>query len=395
MYAGEDDPAYLAAVDAWYERLKTDGQTALGNWIGLTPVGPFATVLPGDTLSVTFAMVTGLKPDEFQGQGGKAVDTEASRLPLLANLEWARRTYAGEDNNFNGILDADEDVNGNGQLDRYLIPEPPKSPKFRAVLSAGQVDLYWDKTAEESIDPVTGEMDFEGYRVYRSNPGDGLGGDIVGSAKIIGQFDNPGNRTGFNNGFDEVKLDTPVTFEGDTTQYWYKLTSTGLLSGWQYVFAVTAFDEGDPDVELESFESSKTANSIRVFPGTPAAELSTEDDPEPGVYPNPYRVNAAWDGGTSRTRKIYFYNLPAQCEIRVYTLAGEIVASFDHDAATYQGDTRWFDNFGGENRLLAGGEHAWDILSDNSLNLASGLYFFSVKNTDTGDTKTGKFVIIK
>ena len=108
-----------------------------------------------------------------------------------------------------------------------------------------------------------------------------------------------------------------------------------------------------------------------------------------------YRAGAAWDGATNRTRKLYFYNLPPRASIRIYTLAGEIIADIPHDAATYTGDTRWYDDFSGPNRVVAGGEHAWDILSDNSLNIASGLYLFSVENLDTGDVQTGKFVVIR
>jgi hypothetical protein len=45
--------------------------------------------------------------------------------------------------------------------------------------------------------------------------------------------------------------------------------------------------------------------------------------------------------------------------------------------------------------LLPGGEHSWDLLSENGLNLAGGLYLFTVKDLDSGETQTGKFVIIK
>ena len=114
-----------------------------------------------------------------------------------------------------------------------------------------------------------------------------------------------------------------------------------------------------------------------------------------GVYPNPYRVNAAWDGGTNRTRRLNFYNLPPRAEIRIYTLAGEIVKEMLHESETYRGDIRWYDNFSAENRQLPGGEHSWDILSENSLNLSGGLYLFTVKDLDTGEVQRGKFVIIK
>ena len=70
-------------------------------------------------------------------------------------------------------------------------------------------------------------------------------------------------------------------------------------------------------------------------------------------------------------------------------------ALIDHDAATYVGDTRWFQDFSADGREVAGGIHAWDILSDNSLRLSSGLYLFSVQDLDTGEVDTGKFVILR
>lgn len=398
----ETETAFREAERAWRQRLRTDGQISAGNWIGLTPVGPFPRVEPGDTLTVTYAFVSALKTEEFQGPAGKPVDTDESQLFLRNNIVWAQRTYSGEDNNHNGVLDPNEDGNGNGVLDRYRIPEPPASPKVHVEFNRStnaqtgrpesRVVLYWDRNAERSIDPVTGLRDFEGYRVYRSNPGDDRSGNILDQASLIAQFDRPGNRTGFNNGFNEVRLSEPVTFASDTTQYWYRFDTGELLAGWQYLFTVTSFDEGDPDAGLESFESSRVANDTRIFPGTPP---STDDDLEVGVYPNPYRVNAAWDGGTNRTRKLNFYNLPPRAEIRIYTLAGEVVTTLDHEADTYTGDIRWYDNFSAENRLQPGGEHSWDILSENSLNLAGGLYLFTVKNLDSGRIQRGKFVIIK
>lgn len=394
--------AYDAAVAAWRERLRTDGTRSAGNWIGLTPVGPFASVQPGDTLTVSFAFVGALKPDAFQGQAGKPVDTEASRSLLRNNILWAQRTYAGEDNNYNGRLDAGEDINGNGVLDRYLIPEPPVAPQVRTAFvtepdpqtgrPATSVVLYWDRRAERSVDPVTGERDFEGYRIYRTNPGDDRTGDILNRATMVAQYDQPGNRTGYNNGFDEILLEEPVTFPDDTTQYWYRLKTKGLLAGWQYLFTVTAFDEGDEAAGLTSFESSRTANATRIFPGTPPV---TDGSRAVGVYPNPYRAAAAWDGTSTRARRLNFYNLPPRCEIRIYTLAGEIVTTLHHDAATYQGDIRWYDNFSADNRQLPGGEHSWDLLSESNLNLAGGLYLFSVRDLESGEVQQGKFVIIK
>ncbi|HEY5565082.1 MAG TPA: hypothetical protein VIL33_05785, partial [Rhodothermia bacterium] len=368
---------FLAAQEDWFVRLRSDGLNSAGNWISLSSVGPFREVAAGDTLRVTFGLTAALKPDEFQDFALRSVDNVETRAPLIENLLWTRRTYRGEDTNGNGRLDAGEDANGDGQLTRYLIPEPPLAPRLHVELDRGKATLYWDDRAEIARDPVTGIVDFEGYRVYASNPGDDLSGDVFGAAGLIAQYDSPSNGVGINNGFESIRLSDPISFPGDTTQYRYALEVEGILNGWQYGFAVTAFDQGDDAVGLPSFESSRVANAVRAFPGTPPAG-SSED--AVGVYPNPYRVNAAWDGSTSRTRKLNFYNLPPRSEVRIYSLAGEIVAEFMHDAASYTGDTRWFDDFSAQNRILSGGEHSWDLLSESGLSLSSGLYLFTVQD---------------
>jgi hypothetical protein len=122
---------------------------------------------------------------------------------------------------------------------------------------------------------------------------------------------------------------------------------------------------------------------------------SEEDEYQVGVYPNPYRLNAAWDGTTPFNRRIMFYNLPERAEIRVYTLAGETVATLDHDAQTYTGDTRWFRDFSAPNRIMSGGEHAWDLLTSANQNLATGLYLYTVYDKDSGKVQQGRFVVIK
>ena len=50
-------------------------------------------------------------------------------------------------------------------------PEPPSIPNLQAVSKNEKVILMWDNEAENSIDPLTGYSDFEGYRIYRSTDG--------------------------------------------------------------------------------------------------------------------------------------------------------------------------------------------------------------------------------
>lgn len=368
--------------------LRNDGYTANGNYIQLNTIGPFPVINSGETVTVYIAFVAAQMTRDFQGLIPAEVanvddyDNEASRANLVENIDWAYRLFDGTEN---------ED----GTRTRFLVPEPPIVPEMRIELNAGTASIYWSDISESSIDPVTQIEDFAGYKLYRTNIGDDIAGTISSNAQVLREWDRPGSGVGYNTGFDEIRLDSLVTFPGDPVEYNYRYDVSGMNNGWQYLFSVTAFDEGDD--RTPPLETSVNANAVRVFPGTVVNTNFESDDEEyqVGVYPNPYRVNAAWDGSTPFNRRLMFYNLPARAEVRVYTLAGEVVARFEHDSETYTGDTRWFRDFSSSNRLLSGGEHAWDLLSEANQNLTTGLYLYTVYDKESGKVQRGRFVVIK
>jgi hypothetical protein len=91
------------------------------------------------------------------------------------------------------------------------------------------------------------------------------------------------------------------------------------------------------------------------------------------VVPNPYIVRAGWEQSEFEGR-LQFTNLPPQCNISIYTTAGDHVVTLNHDnGLNYE---------------------FWNLQNDNSVNVAYGLYVFVVKSPD-GDKETGKFVIIR
>jgi hypothetical protein len=357
----------------------------------LLTAGPFNQIAPGDSLNVTFAFVAAKK----FGPDLASFDTEVQKTNLYANATWAIRAYNGEDRNGNGILDPGEDSDGNGVITRYILPAPPNSPKVKVVPENQKITIYWDKRAEDSIDPISGKKDFEGYRLYRTNAGYDLTAsqNLTNALVKIAEFDSMGNNLGYNTGFSYIELDEPVTFPNDTTKYFYKFEIDNLLNGWQYTFTVTAFDKGDVENKIESLESSTIANAQRVMPGS----MPTSDaNVKVGVYPNPYYGEAYWDGNSERLRKIYFYNLPAECEIVVYTLSGDIVKRIEHTSTSNGSDVRWFEVYAKDGKqIMTGGEHPWDLVTDDDQAIATGLYLFSVKDKSNGEVKTGKFLVIK
>ncbi len=374
-----------------------------GNRMSLISTGPFSVIPPDSSVNVVFAFVCGKKA----GYNPSTIDDEFAKRHLYENTAWAYRAYYGEDSNRNGILDyvgtdSTEDVNGNGKLDRYVLPTPPTPPLLKVVPGNQKVTLYWDTRAEKSIDLISKNKDFEGFRIYRSFLGNDISNTgIYGQMGLIREYDRKDGLF-YDTGLDSIRMAEPITEMvpnpttglTDTIVYTYKLEIDNLHNGWQYAFAVTAFDSGDTKLRLPSLESSKLQNVVVVSPGSPAR--APAESREIGVYPNPYKANALWDGGFERERKIYFYNLPLNSEIRIYTLAGDLVDSFTHHGDTYNGQgIKWFQRYGSGNTIFPGGEHAWDLVTKSDQAIATGLYLFTVKDLDTGDIYKGKFVVIK
>lgn len=368
---------------------------AANNRSNLISVGPYPRLQPGETIEFALAIVCARR-----GQDGlpASANTPAQRAGLLQNAGWAQRAYLGEDANGNCMLDPGEDIDGNGKITRFVLPSPPNIPATKIVAGDNQIDVYWSDNSESSIDPISKEMDFEGYRLYKTAIGFDVQDiqDVLSSLNQIGTWDIPGNGLAFDGGMEGIRLDDPVTFEGDTVTYHYKYTFENIANGWQHAIALTAFDAGDRVNNLESLESAQLANLHRVFAGKPGNTGFANGDPF--VYPNPYYARAEWEGASNfeEDRKLIFANLPATCEVRIYTVAGDLVDVFQHDPS-YQGqDTRWHETYADpETNQFSGGEHAWDLLSADNQIIARGLYLFVVIDDETGEKKRGKFVVIK
>lgn len=379
----------------------TDIQALLnapGNRSDLVSAGPFASFEPGDEVTLTFAYVLAKKNEDGQPN---LRNNLVQRQLLIDRALFAQETYNGEDINFNGILDADEDVDGNGQITRFVLPAPPDVPRSKIIAEENKIEIYWADNARFSVDPISDQQDFEGYRIYLSR----LGFDVQGPSNLsedfnlVAQYDIPGNGFSFDSGFEPVRLAEPKHFPNDTNTYVYKYTIENISNGWQYAVAVTAFDRGDTERNIQPLESSFLVNDFRVFAGTPANEDLKKNDPF--AYPNPYYYGAAWEGLSNfqeESRKLIFANLPARCIIRIYTVGGDFIDEIRHDPSYDGSDIRWYRSFGAEDpddNVFSGGEHAWDLLTSESQIISRGLYLFSVKDLDTGEEKTGKFVIIK
>lgn len=313
--------------------------------------GPFQ-VQPDSTLKLTLAFVGGLP-----GPGYTEFDD------IGRNARWAKDVYD------NPPADGIPDFTG---------PPPPSSPRLNAFPGDEHVVLEWDDTPEYSIDTFTKFVDFQGYRIYRCRTG------VMTDMELLGEYDKVDNY-GRNIGFDGITMleaKPEVTSSGDTINWKYTYTDEGLTNGEFQYYAVTAYDSGYAPTGLEPLESSPAINMVRVAPSQGPA---TDDEmDEVLVIPNPYRLDEdyvamGWETGSGDTdRRIDFVQIPEKCIIRIYSLAGDLVAVLDHDYPS-KSATKYAES--------------WNLVTRNIQMIASGIYLFSVE-TPTGKSFVGKFVVI-
>ena len=99
------------------------------------------------------------------------------------------------------------------------------------------------------------------------------------------------------------------------------------------------------------------------------------------VVPNPYIAAEVWEPSNPYSsgrgpREIHFINLPNTCTIRIFNVAGTLVDVLEHESS------------------LSDGTAIWDVLSQESLSIAYGLYIYHIDAPGIG-THTGTFAIIK
>ena len=377
--------------------------SAPDSWMFLFSAGPFGStpsnedssqweLPPGDSCNIIMAIICAR-------WSGTTDDSPARRANLHVNNDWAQKAFDGEDANRNNILDEGEDLNGDGKITRYILPEPPPVPNIAVEVGDQQVTIYWQNNTESFTDPISREQDFEGYRIYGARK---TLSEVDKEFTLLGEFDLAHTDymdIGYNTGFDFIRIVNEFgeqdSVEVDGNFYQYKFVNNDVKNGWLNYYAVTAYDRGDPSANLESLESSVYANRQYVYPGVkPTSDWAGK----PSVYPNPYQGQAGWDGFSSRSRQIWFQNLPEKAEIRIFSLAGDLVDILNHDSDYIGSDIQNINDR--KTPHFSGGEHAWDLITRHDQAAATGLYLFTVENLDMksvsyGVIKEGKFLIIK
>ncbi len=183
-------------------------------------------------------------------------------------------------------------------------------------------------------------------------------------------------------------LDSDYTDDGYFKFFEYEYFIENLLPTVSYWVNVTAFDFGSPKSGLKALETSKVLGIQEAYPLLHADDNSGERK-QVYIYPNPYKINGdyrklGYEGRTEedrpdyRVRELNFANLPPKCEIKIFSLDGDLIRHLSHNMPDSD---------------PTNSHHQWDLITRNTQMIVSGLYYWTVEFPD-GEVQMGKFVAI-
>jgi len=162
---------------------------------------------------------------------------------------------------------------------------------------------------------------------------------------------------------------------------------------WQLTIATFNFRHANSEDDLPAPGDVYKVNSKRPFVATdefiikvlePSEDMkkNAEDLDKIKVVPNPYIVTNMMEPSLrtiflNQRRRIMFTHIPAQCEIKIFTTSGYLIDEID------------------VNNEPSNGIVHWDLLTNEGLEIAAGVYFYHIKSQKTGKEKMGKFAVIK
>jgi hypothetical protein len=182
----------------------------------------------------------------------------------------------------------------------YQFPKAPDVPSLTVVPGDNKVTLYWNHVSEQSIDPVSKEKDFEGYKIYKSTSytfadkyliTDATGKDIA--YKSYQQFDLADGITGYfpltNTLRDLYSGYSP--YLGNDSGIRNSFVDTAVVNGRTYYYILTSYDRGNDSTETFPKENPVdgciTKNSLGVFSLTQNAGIATPAKPAAGYVAPP------------------------------------------------------------------------------------------------------------
>jgi hypothetical protein len=323
--------------------IQPTGDPALGTPGGFSNAdgyGPY-TLAPGESIKIILAeAVSGIARDSAVAWGReykqeyKAAGTNTT-LQAAANLKKNTRVFLSRDSLFQTFRRAIANYESG-----YNIPKPPLPPKLFNVNGLGdRISMSWDTYADPG-------SNLEGFEIYRA----------------VGKYDS--NYTLIHTaGPNDRSFDDPTPVRG--LNYFYYIVSVSSESA-NTGAGLT------PAGKLRSSRYYTQAYNPAVLKRQAGTNMN-----DIRVVPNPYNISASKELGYGdlALNRLYFFNIPGKCNIKIYSELGELVETIEHTDGS--------------------GDQAWDSLTSSGQIVVSGIYIAVIENLDTGENKIVKFVIIR
>ncbi|MCP4546875.1 MAG: hypothetical protein GY835_10470 [bacterium] len=329
----------------------------------------------------------------------------------------------------------------------WLYGSPPPPPNLRIWPTEGMNVIFWDNLSETVPDVSELVYDFEGYRIWRADNWDRPFGSSVTNGPssdlwmLLGEFDLP-NGLGMDTGlsgiryypnvdanlisyYSEVLMGNPAilqatdhmppigftTEEADTAialakwslgipggKCYYRYEDRHVHSGQHYFYSVTSKDHipliGAGNEFLgygEGLSGDPATGFVYTVPQSRSQGAWEYDPRKVIVVPNPATAESMepWalnpNNDDPSGLKVEFRHLPAAaCVVRIFSLAGDLVQVIEHDESARIADGDYAST----------GTVAWDLVSRNGQDVASGIYLFSIE-ANGFESAIGKFAVVR
>ncbi|MDP2301584.1 MAG: hypothetical protein Q8N03_04045 [Ignavibacteria bacterium] len=301
----------------------TNGGFSAGNGYGPYNLGP------GDSIRIVMVeAVAGISRERAIEVGRKY---KADKDALSKNTAF----FTGRDSLFQTFRRIQNAFQNNWNFEKSPLP-----PQELYVDGLGdRISLKWKPYND--ADP-----DITGYRVYRAigsvDSTYNMIADLPVSARSYNDTEVP---RGVNCYYFLQSVGKPIT--ADPT---LNIPAGNLVSSRYYTQTF--------DPTFLKKEASLNLDNVRIVPNP----LNLASDPNNLRFPE-------------RSDRMFFFNLPGNANIKIYTEYGELIKTIEHTNGS--------------------GDEYWDCTTSSNQVIVSGIYIAVVKDNNTGDQKILKFVVIR
>ncbi len=331
MEKGHPDLSHAEDVGNGYADL---WGTDAGGYSQTQSFGPY-TIAPGEKIHLVMAEgVAGLSRDKNYEIGRNWLNNTPGlnpdgSAPTDKDEYKDKWVFTGEDSLLQTFHRAIETYDAN-----YDIPEPPPPPDEFTVTSGGdQIKLSWSNSAET-------HPGFMGYKVFRA----------------IHQPDTT---------YEEI-------FSCDLDNLTNEFSDVKAQRGFNYYYYIVSYDDGNtnggtPLYSGKYYTMTAKGASLKRQPGLTLDAIR--------VVPNPFNIKARdLQYGVSGANRIFFYDIPAVCTIRIYTERGDLIYTIEHTNNS--------------------GDESWDGITEYRQLVVSGIYIAHFETPD-GRSTYRKFIVIR